>query len=97
MSRISRSGPCPGERPYICRLLWLGEEAERRGASIGFAKEVSRLIFGGAAGWNQGDHLAQAAAKHSGVPLFVHNKQPFFGQGHIDYLHWQLERNGLKR
>ena len=118
------------EQPYIYRLVWLGVEAERRGKGIEFAAEVSKMIFGGTEAWDQGDHLAQAAAragldlaameatigdgadhqaeveknqaqqelaKHSGVPLFVYNEEPFFGQDRIDSLAWQLDRDGMRR
>ena len=116
------------EQPYIYRLVWLGIEAERRGCGIEFAAEVSRTIFGGTEGWDQGDHLARAAeraglnladmeatigdgaehqaevetnqerqaeANHSGVPLFVYNGEPFFGQDRIDTLRWRLDLDGL--
>ncbi len=116
------------EQPYIYRLVWLGVEAERRGKGIEFAAEVSRMIFGGTEGWDQGDHLAQATARagldladmeatigdgadhqseveknqehqavanHQGVPLFVYNGEPFFGQDRIDTLRWRLEKDGL--
>ena len=118
----------PEEQPYIYRLTWLGVEAERRGRGIEYAAEVSRMIFGGTDGWDQGDHLAQAAAragldlaemeaaiadgsdhqvqvdknqehqaiaKHHGVPLFVYNDEPFFGQDRIDTLAWRLGKDGL--
>jgi 2-hydroxychromene-2-carboxylate isomerase len=120
----------PEEQPYIYRLCWLGVEAENRGRGIEFAVEVSRMIFGGTEGWDQGDHLAQAAnrvgldladmeaaigngvdhqaeveknqehqaiAKHHGVPLFVYNEEPFFGQDRIDTLAWRLEQDGISR
>ncbi len=48
------------EQPYIFRLCALGIEAERRGKGIDLAFEVSRLIWGGTSGWDQGDHLARA-------------------------------------
>ena len=116
------------EQPYIYRLVWLGVEAERRDKGIEFAAEVSRMIFGGTQGWDQGDHLAQAAARagldladmeaaigdgaehqavveknqeqqaeanHPGVPLFVYNGEPFFGQDRIDTLRWRLDKDGL--
>lgn len=51
------------EQPYIHRLTRLGVEAERRGAGIEFAYQVSHLIFGGTRGWDQGDHLARAAER----------------------------------
>lgn len=120
----------PAEQPYIYRLVWLGVEAEKRGRGIEFAAEVSRMIFGGTEGWDQGRHLAeataragldlaeleaaiadpdehraqvaknqeqQAVAKHAGVPLFVYNEEPFFGQDRLDSLTWQLEKDGLAR
>ena len=49
------------DQPHIFRLTRLGQAAARRGRSLAFCDEVSRLIWGGVAGWNQGDHLAQAA------------------------------------
>ena len=51
------------EQPHIFRLTRLGQAAARRGKSLAFADEVSRLIWGGTAGWNEDDHLAGAAAR----------------------------------
>ena len=51
------------EQPYIYRLTRLGALAEELGKGIEFADEVSALIWGGTKGWDQGDHLAQAAAR----------------------------------
>ena len=51
------------EQPYIFRLTRLGQAASRAGKGLAFANEVSQLIWGGVAGWDQGDHLASAAAK----------------------------------
>ena len=51
------------DQPYIYRLTHLGVEAERRGAGLAFAKEVSHLLFGGVKGWDQDDHLAKAVAR----------------------------------
>ena len=39
----------------------MGIEAERRGRGVDFAAAVYRLIFGGTSGWDQGDHLSNAA------------------------------------
>ncbi len=50
------------EQPYIHRLSRLGVEAERRGHGVPFAASVSRLIFGGTEGWDQGNKLADAVA-----------------------------------
>ena len=49
------------EQPHIFRLTRMGQAAARRGKSLAFADEVSRLIWGGTAGWNEGNHLAGAA------------------------------------
>lgn len=40
---------------------------------------------------------ALEAAGHWGVPTFVYNDEPFFGQDRIDSLRFQLENDGLKR
>jgi 2-hydroxychromene-2-carboxylate isomerase len=51
------------EQPYIRRLTRMGQAAARRGKSLAFADEVSRLIWGGAENWHEGDHLAGAAMR----------------------------------
>ena len=49
------------EQPYIFRLTRLGQAAARRGKSLAFCDEVSRLVWGGAENWHEGEHLAGAA------------------------------------
>lgn len=39
---------------------------------------------------------AQIEAGHWGVPLFVFNDEPFFGQDRIDLLEWRMKQRGLK-
>jgi 2-hydroxychromene-2-carboxylate isomerase len=56
------------EQPHIHRLTRLGVLAEEAGHGIEFADEVSRLIWGGQRDWNEGDHLAGAAAR-AGIDL----------------------------
>jgi len=56
------------EQPYIRRLTRLGAAAVEQGRGLPFIAEVSRLIFGGVAGWNEGDHL-QRAAERAGLDL----------------------------
>lgn len=56
------------EQPYIHRLTRLGAVAAEQGCGIEFADEVSRLIWGGTADWNTGDHLAEAA-RRAGLSL----------------------------
>ncbi len=52
------------DQPYIHRLTYLGVEAARRGRGLAFIDEVSRLLWGsGVESWDQGDHLAGAAAR----------------------------------
>jgi 2-hydroxychromene-2-carboxylate isomerase len=54
------------EQPYIHRLTRLGVAAMERGRGRGlpFVAEVSRIIWGGDVdGWNEGSHLADAAAR----------------------------------
>jgi 2-hydroxychromene-2-carboxylate isomerase len=43
---------------------------------------------------NEKDH---AASGHWGVPTFVFDKEPFFGQDRIDLLIWRMESKGLVR
>lgn len=56
------------EQPYIYRLTRLGQAAARRGKGLAFADEASRLIWGGAENWHEGDHLA-GAAERAGLDL----------------------------
>lgn len=51
------------DQPHIRRITRLGQAAARRGKGLAFAHEAGRLIWGGAEGWNEGDHLAGAAAR----------------------------------
>lgn len=118
-----KSGEIAADQPYIHRLTRLGIEAVRRGRGLAFVSEVSRTIFGGTVGWNEGAHLADAAARagldlaqldaaiaehashdaeiaanqaaleasgHWGVPTFVVDGEPFFGQDRIETLRWRL-------
>ena len=51
------------DQPYIYRITRLGQAAARRGRGLAFAAEAARLIWGGATGWHEGDHLAGAATR----------------------------------
>lgn len=75
------------EQPYIFRLCKLGVEAERRGLGLEFAAAVSRLIMSGTDGWDQGDHLKDAAAS-AGLSL-VELDDAIADGNHID----EIERN----
>ena len=39
---------------------------------------------------------AEAAAGHWGVPLFVFEGEPFFGQDRIDHLVWRMKQRGMQ-
>lgn len=54
------------EQPHIYRLTRMGQAAARQGKGLAFADEVSRLIWGGTQGWNEGEHL-QGAAQRAGL------------------------------
>lgn len=41
------------------------------------------------------NEAAQRNAGHWGVPLFVFNDEPFFGQDRIDHLIWRMKQAGL--
>ncbi|WP_159642405.1 2-hydroxychromene-2-carboxylate isomerase [Sphingorhabdus sp. 109] len=56
------------EQPYIFELTRMGQAASRRGKGLDFANEVSQLIWGGTAGWHEGDHL-EKAAERAGLDL----------------------------
>lgn len=43
------------------------------------------------------NQTALTEAGHWGVPTFVHEGEPFFGQDRIDLLVWRLEQHGLER
>jgi 2-hydroxychromene-2-carboxylate isomerase len=120
------------KQPYIHRLTRLGAAAQLEGRSLVFVDAISRVLWdGNVKGWNEGDHLARAAAAagfdlaamdaaiaadsdryerviagneqdhaasgHWGVPTFVFENEPFFGQDRVDMLIWRMEGNGLVR
>jgi 2-hydroxychromene-2-carboxylate isomerase len=50
-------------QPYIHRLTRLGVAAQLEGRSLVFVDAISRVLWDGTVkGWNEGDHLAKAAA-----------------------------------
>ena len=119
-------------QPYIHRLTRLGAAAQLEGRSLPFVNAITRVMWDGTVkGWNEGDHLAKAAAAagfdlaamdaaieadpdryervisgneedhagsgHWGVPTFVFDNEPFFGQDRIDLLIWRMKSKGLVR
>lgn len=120
------------EQPYIHRLTRLGAMAQLEGRSLAFTDAIARVLWDGSVtGWNEGNHLAQAAENagfdlttmnaaisadpgryeqviadnekdhaasgHWGVPTFVFENEPFFGQDRIDLLVWRMQGKGLAR
>ena len=120
------------QQPYIHRLTRLGAAAQLEGRALGLVDAISRVLWDGTvSGWNEGDHLARAAAAagfdlpamddaisadpgryeaiiadnekahaasgHWGVPTFVFENEPFFGQDRIDLLIWRMQSKGLIR
>jgi 2-hydroxychromene-2-carboxylate isomerase len=93
----------------ISKVLWdgsvagwnKGDHLARAAAAAGFdlaamdaavvadPDRYERIIAG-----NEQDH---AASGHWGVPTFVFENEPFFGQDRIDLLIWRMERKGLQR
>src|SRR3546814_4422283 len=51
------------DQPNIRRITRLGQAAARRGKGVVFAHEAAQLIWGGAEGWDEGEHLAGVAAR----------------------------------
>ena len=62
------------EQPYIFRLTRLGQAAARRGKSLAFCDEVSRLIWGGAENWHEVYHLSGAAERKP--PAILSSRMP---------------------
>jgi 2-hydroxychromene-2-carboxylate isomerase len=120
------------EQPYIHRLTRLGAMAQLEGRALAFVDAIARVLWDGSVrNWNEGDHLARAAARagfdlaamdaavaadpdryeaiiaanekdhaasgHWGVPTFVFENEPFFGQDRIDLLIWRMQSKGLTR
>lgn len=44
----------------------------------------------------EGNEEAQTLAGHWGVPLFVFEGEPFFGQDRVDHLQWRMKQRGLR-
>jgi 2-hydroxychromene-2-carboxylate isomerase len=69
VSQDMRSLEVAETQPHIRRLTRLGAAAQEAGRAFQFVDEVSQVIWDGTVdGWDQGDHLAQAA-KRAGIDL----------------------------
>ncbi|WOJ94392.1 2-hydroxychromene-2-carboxylate isomerase [Congregibacter variabilis] len=91
----------------VSRLIWSGTPSWDQGDHLADAAKRAGLDLSAMdAAISSGDahkdiveknQEDQLAAGHRGVPLFVYNGEPFFGQDRIDSLCWRLEKDGLKR
>ena len=96
---------------FACRAshaIWSGEiDNWHEGEHLTRALEASGLDAPAAERAvtdNPADHDAEIAANeaaqkdagHWGVPLFVFNDEPFFGQDRLDHLIWRMRQHGLK-
>ena len=105
------AGECGKGWEFVCaaaRMMWSGEvdgwhEGER------LAKCADAVGLDGAAMEAEvathplkldkiieANEEAQQKAGHWGVPLFVFEGEPFFGQDRIDHLEWRMKQRGLK-
>jgi len=75
------------DQPLIKRVAKLGVEAQRRGRGVSFAREVSKIIYGGIDDWDQGDHLADAT-QAAGLDL-AELEEAIANGDHLD----EIERN----
>ena len=57
------TGKISSHQPYIFDICHLGQMAQMKGVGMGFAFEVSSLIFGGVENWNTDENLSEAAKK----------------------------------
>ena len=93
----------------VARVLWdgtvtpwnegdhLARAAEKAGfdlAAMDKAISADPDRFEAVISANEKDH---AASGHWGVPTFVFEKEPFFGQDRIDLLIWRMQAKGLAR
>ncbi len=92
----------------VSRLLWDGSVAgwdqgehlaratARAGLDLG---EMERAIAADPAPRKaliEANQAAQEATGHWGVPLFVFEGEPFFGQDRLDVLLWRMKQKGLR-
>jgi 2-hydroxychromene-2-carboxylate isomerase len=81
------------EQPYIYRLTRLGADAVQRGRALPFIDEVSQIIWNGTVrGWNEGSHLADAAAR-AGLDLAVMDAAIAADPGRYDAIIEQNQRD----
>jgi 2-hydroxychromene-2-carboxylate isomerase len=92
----------------VARMMWGGEvdgwqegdHLARCAAKAGLDHEaLEATIAGDPARFDAiiaNNEAAQKAAGHWGVPLFVFEGEPFFGQDRLDALMWRMTQHGLQ-
>ena len=92
----------------VARLLWAGtvtgwdegehlaQAAARAGLDLGEMEQAIAADPGPRRALIEANQAAQRAAGHWGVPLFVFDGEPFFGQDRIDVLFWRMKQKGLR-
>ena len=82
VGRLARGRQAGGVR-RCCRARW----REAGGGCSAQAARLDAII--------EGNEEAQTQAGHWGVPLFVFEGEPFFGQDRVDHLLWRMKQRGL--
>ncbi|MEQ8377638.1 2-hydroxychromene-2-carboxylate isomerase [Parvibaculum sp.] len=75
----------------------LGNAAKRAGLDMDELDATAETEKERLEGIIAANEAAQKAAGHWGVPLMVHDGEPFFGQDRFSHLQWRLEKKGLKK
>lgn len=90
------------------RMMWSGEvEGWHEGGRLSACADAAGLdgealerdAAAGAARLDaiiEANETAETAAGHWGVPLFVFEGEPFFGQDRVEHLIWRMTKAGLK-
>jgi len=92
----------------VMRLLWDGETTNWKEGTF-LARAIARAGLDPEAlthaieenpaiydGIIEASQKAQTEAGHGGVPLFVFEDEPFFGQDRLEMLVWRMKQKGLK-
>jgi 2-hydroxychromene-2-carboxylate isomerase len=73
-------------------LIRAGDRAGLNGAQLAQHAQADAAAHDAEIAQNEAD---QKAAGHWGVPLFVFEGEPFFGQDRVDVLEWRLKKSGV--
>ncbi len=91
---------------HVSHLIWGGEPGWNEGdkladatakAGLDLADMDAAIAAEDPMPEIEANHAALEASGHWGVPTFVFNGEPFFGQDRIDTLRWRLEKSGVPK